>query len=130
MHALVATGLGVVLVDLDGEEVIGEAPDELPVDPDAGVSLPRLVAAARQGSTVVAVVDRKPPLLVSYDAGTTWRESGAGLPAGRCVAISPDHPDHVLYATSSRLYLSEDGGRFWRSLAPELEDVRAIAWAD
>ena len=116
MHALVATALGVLLVDLDVEEVIDETADDVPVDPDAGVSLPRLVAAARQGSTVVAVVDRKPPLFVSYDAGTTWRESGAGLPPGRCVAISPDHPDRVLYATATRLYLSEDGGRFWRSL--------------
>ena len=130
MYALVATALGVLLVDLDEEEVIGEEPGELPSDPDADVSLPRVVAAAREGSTVVAVVDHKPPLLVSYDAGMTWREAGAGLPPGRCVAISADHPDRILYATATRLYLSEDGGRFWRSLAPELEDVRAIAWAD
>ena len=115
MHALVSTALGVLLVDLEEEEVIDGRPMNCR-SPDAGVSLPRLVAAARQGSTVVAVVDRKPPLLVSYDAGTTWRESGAGLPPGRCVSISPATTDRVLYATATRLYLSEDGGRFWHAL--------------
>ena len=60
--------------------------------------LPRVVCADRQGATVVAVVDRCLPLMVSGDAGTTWREAGGGLPAGRAVAISPEYPDVVLYA--------------------------------
>ena len=50
--------------------------------PPLALNLPRLVAAAAAGSTVVAVVDTKPPLVVSHDAGATWRESGRGLPAG------------------------------------------------
>ena len=62
------------------------------------------------GSTVVAVVDRRPPLVVSNDAGRTWREAGGGLPPGRAVAIADDDPDLVLYAARNRLYLSEDGG--------------------
>ena len=55
-----------------------------------------MVAAAAAGSTVVAVVDTKLPLLVSYDAGATWRESGRGLPAGRAVASAEDAPAVVV----------------------------------
>jgi len=77
-------------------------------------------------STVIAVVDRRPPLAISNDAGRTWRESGGGLPAGRAVAIAEDDPDYVLYAARNRLYLSENGGVFWRSLAPELPEIEAV----
>ena len=52
-------------------------------EPLERLALPRVVAAAAAGSTVVAVVDRKPPLVVSHDAGITWRETGGGLPPGR-----------------------------------------------
>ena len=34
------------------------------------------------GSAVVVTVDRRPPLLVSADAGLTWSERGGGLPRG------------------------------------------------
>jgi len=94
------------------------------------LDLPKLVAASAVGSAVVAVVDRRPPLFISGDAGATWREAGGGLPAGFAVAIDPADPDRVLFAARNRLYLSTDGGRFWRSLAPELPDIEAIAWAD
>ena len=47
-------------------------------------------------------------------AGATWREAGGGLAPGVAVAISPDHPDLMVYATAERLYVSHDGGRFWR----------------
>jgi hypothetical protein len=76
------------------------------------------------------VVDRRPPLAVSYDAGRTWREAGGGLPKGRAVAVADDDPDCILYAARNRLYLSTDGGRFWRSLAPELPEIAAVAWVD
>jgi photosystem II stability/assembly factor-like uncharacterized protein len=128
MRALATTALGTVLVDLasgDSELVDDDVPAGEPVD----VSLPLLVAADRVGSRIVAVVGRRPPLVISDDAGTTWREAGGGLPPGRAVAISPDQPDHIVFATDSRLYVSEDGGRFWRVLAPELIDVAAVAWA-
>ena len=65
---------------------------------------------------------------MSDDAGATWRESGGGLPPGRDVAISPEHPDLVLFATESRLYLSGDGGRFWEVLELELHGITAVAW--
>ena len=130
MRALVATALGVLLVDLDEEEVLDGPPQDLPPPDDGAVTLPRLVAAARSGSTVVAVVDRKPPLLVSHDAGTTWREAGGGLPPGRDVAIAGDDPDVVLFAGAERLFLSLDGARFWHALTLELPEITAVAFAD
>jgi hypothetical protein len=126
--ALVRTAEGVVAVDVDAEVVLGDADAAVDVD-RLGLALPRLVAAARAGATVVAVVDRRPPLVVSRDGGVTWTEAGGGLPAGFDVAVHPDDPDRVLYAARNRLYVSGDGGRFWRSLAPELPDVEAVAWA-
>ena len=81
----------------------------------------RALAAARRrraqvGSRIVAVVDRRPPLLLSDDGGLTWREVGGGLPSGAAIAIDEDNPDPLLYASESRLFLSEDGGLFWRGL--------------
>jgi hypothetical protein len=128
MIAHVQTADGLVVVDLDEETVLELDPGatiETPLPP--ALSLPRVLAAAEAGSTIVAVVDTKPPLVVSHDAGRTWRESGRGLPAGRAVAISPDDPDVVLYAARNRLYLSRDGGRFWRGLALELPEIEAVA---
>jgi hypothetical protein len=128
MIAHVQTTDGLAVVDLEEETVLDlDATRELePASPPA-VSLPRVVAAAAAGSTIAAVVDAKPPVMVSHDAGRTWRDSGRGLPPGRAVAISPDDPDVVLYAARNRLYLSRDGGRFWRGLAPELPEISAVS---
>ena len=127
MRALVACDLGTAEIDLDDEELveITDGPLEAPAPLD--VDLPLLVAAAAHGSTIVAVVDRRPPLVVSNDGGTTWREAGAGLAPGTAVAISPDHPDVMLYATDERLHVSRDGGRFWHALAIELPGITAVA---
>jgi hypothetical protein len=125
MRALVGTVDGVFEVDLEEEVVLGSS-DVHVERPTLEVGLPRVVAAAASGSTVIAVVDRRPPLAISNDAGRTWRESGGGLPAGRAVAIAEDNPDYVLYAARNRLYLSENGGVFWRSLAPELPEIEAV----
>jgi hypothetical protein len=126
--ALVRTATGVLEVDVDEEVVLGEV--DAAVDHEqVALELPRVVAASAAGATVVAVVERRPPLVVSYDAGATWSEAGGGLPAGFDVAVDPADPDRVLYAARNRLYLSSDGGRFWRSLEPELPDVEAVAWA-
>jgi hypothetical protein len=116
---------GVVEVDLVDEQVLGLVDEEVQAQ-KVEVALPLLVAAAANGSTVVAVVERRPPLVVSNDAGRTWRESGGGLPAGRAVAIGENDPDLMLYAARNRLYLSEDGGRFWRALVVELPEIEAI----
>lgn len=125
----VETALGIAVVDVDSGEVDElEAGEPIGLAQVEGLLLPLLVAADVHGSRVVAVVDRKPPLLVSDDAGTTWAEAGGGLPAGRAVAVSPQHPDLVVFASDTRLFVSEDGGRFWRSLPPELEGIVAVAW--
>jgi hypothetical protein len=122
--ALVRTAEGIFDVDLETEEVIGESADfDVPA---VSVELPRVVAAAATGATVVAVVDRRPPLAISNDAGRTWRESGGGLPPGFAVAIDDDNPDRMLFAARNRLYLSENGGVFWRALVPELPDIQAV----
>jgi hypothetical protein len=126
VRALVRTVDGVFEVDLDEELVLGIADVEVEPEPLA-VTLPLLVAAAQSGSTVIAVVDRRPPLAISNDAGRTWREAGGGLPPGRAIALAWDDPDYALYAARNRLYLSTNGGVFWRSLAPELPEIEAVA---
>jgi hypothetical protein len=123
--ALVATAIGAFAVDLDTDEV--EPAEPFTVEPAPALNLPRVVAAAQAGSTVVAVVDAKPPLLVSHDAGTTWRDSGRGLPAGRAVAIAATDPDVVVYAARNRLYLSRNGGVFWSAIPVELPEIDAVA---
>jgi hypothetical protein len=125
--AAVETVDGIVLVDVDAETVVG-TDDELPAAERPPVELPRVVATAAAGSTVVAVIDRRPPLAISNDAGRTWREAGGGLPAGFAVAVHEDDPDRMLYAARNRLYLSTNGGTFWRRLEPELPDITAVAW--
>ncbi len=128
MQALVATALGCVIVELESgdAELVDDDP---PTAGSAEVSLPLLIAADQVGSRVVAVLNRRPPLMLSDDAGQTWREAGGGLPAGAAVAIHPDEPDRLLYASESRLFLSEDGGRFWRALEPELIGITALAFS-
>jgi hypothetical protein len=122
MNVLVATVAGSFAVDLDTDEVepwSGEvSPPPAPV-----LNLPRVVAAAATGATVVAVVDAKPPILVSHDSGSTWRESGRGLPPGRAIAISDDDPDLLVYAGRNLLYVSRNGGVFWSALALELPEI-------
>ena len=125
MKALVATVAGTFAVDLETDEV--EPADPFTPAPQPPVNLPRVIAAAEAGSTLVALVDAKPPLLVSHDAGTTWRDSGRGLPPGSAIAIAPDDPDVILYAARNRLYLSSDGGVFWNALALELPEIEAVA---
>lgn len=128
MIALVRTVEGSVAIDVEDEVVLGESDEQ--VEPEqVELDLPRLVGTSASGATVIALVDRRPPLLVSGDGGATWREAGGGLPAGFAVALDPENPDRVLYAARNRLYLSTDGGRFWRSLEPELPDIEAVAWA-
>jgi hypothetical protein len=127
--AAVDTVEGVVLVDVEEEAVLGPG-SELPAAEAPHVDLPRVVATASAGSTLVAIVDRRPPIAISNDAGATWREAGGGLPAGFAVAVAEDDPDRMLYAARNRLYVSTNGGVFWRSLSFELPDVIAVAWID
>jgi len=123
--AVVQTEFGPFAVDLETEEV--EPAADGPQAKGFTAELPRVVGGDAVGSTVVAVVDRKPPLMISHDAGITWREAGAGLPKGRAVAIDEDDPDFIVYASRNRLHVSTDGGVFWRALAVELPEIEAVS---
>jgi len=127
--AAVQTIDGVVLVDVEAEELLGEGTNLPDVDAPR-VELPRLVATARAGATIAAIVERRPPLALSRDNGATWSEAGGGLPAGFAVAIAEDDPDRMLYAARNRIYVSRNGGVFWSSLPFELPDIVAVAWID
>ena len=127
MKAAVETADGVFEVDLDEEELLDfSAGERLARPPAPKLSLPLVVAAAAVGATVVAIVDRRPPLAVSHDAGRTWRERGGGLPRGVALAIDDDDPDVMLFAARNRLFVSRDGGRFWRALTLELPEILAV----
>ena len=126
MRALVRTVDGVFEVDLEEDVVLGPSSEE--VEPqEVPLSLPLVVAAAESGSTMIVVVDRRPPLAVSNDAGRTWREAGGGLPPGRAIAIDEGDPDHVVYAARNRLYESRNGGVFWQALTRELPGIEAVS---
>ena len=129
-----ANGLYLIEVgaDADEDEVAGhepggsvERPRPVELAPDWVSAL--LVDVDANGSAVVVLVDRKPPLLVSHDAGSTWQELGGGLPSGKAVAVG-DNPDDLLYGARNRLYVSRNGGIFWRALGVELPEVRDVAW--
>jgi hypothetical protein len=125
MIALVDTASGTFAVDLETGDV-EPSDDPLEPQPELALNLPRIVAAAAAGPTVVAAVDAKPPLLVSYDAGSTWRESGRGLPRGVAVAVSEFDPDTIVFAARNRLYVSRDGGVFWTAVEAELPEIVAV----
>jgi hypothetical protein len=125
----VETAEGVYTVDEEEERVVDFVPGaSLAPVAQPRLELPRVVAAAAEGSTVVALLDLRPPLAISHDAGRTWREAGAGLPRGRAISIADGEPDRLLFASTSRVYVSTDGGRFWRSLAPELDEIIRVDW--
>jgi hypothetical protein len=137
MRALVGCADGLYTVEVGGE---AEA-DEL-VSREEGEALGRerhleLVPhwAAGQsldvdalGATIVLLLERKPPLMISHDGGVTWSERGAGLPPGRAVALG-ETPDDVLFAGRNRVFISRNGGVFWRALAVELPEIHEIAWS-
>lgn len=128
MRLVADCALGLLAVDLETQEA--EPADELPGRGPVEVSLPLLLDAAAAGSTVLVAVETKPPLLVSHDAGTTWNESGRGLPRVHAVAVAPDDPDLLAAASGDRLFVSTDGGRFWTALELELPQIRAIAFEE
>jgi hypothetical protein len=126
MQVLVAFALGVARLDVEAAtwELVD---DDVETGPGEDVGLPLVVDTARCGARIVALLDRRPPLAISDDAGATWSEAGSGLPAGVALAISADHPDDLVYASRARVFVSRDGGRFWSALPPELEGITAVA---
>lgn len=129
MRALVETAAGVYAVDLETEE-LEPSDEELRRPAEPVLNLPRVVAAAAVGATVVAVVDTRPPIVVSHDGGATWRESGRGLPAGHAIAIAESDPDAAVFAARNRLYVTRDGGVFWTVVPVELPEINAVELRD
>ena len=126
MNLYVQTELATFAIDLDDESVL-ILDEPLERAPSVDVSLPRVVHAVACGSTVIALVDARPPLMVSHDAGTTWQQAGRGLPPGRALAIGDD-PDLIAYASDERVWLSRDGGRFFTALTPEFDAITALSF--
>jgi hypothetical protein len=127
-RVLVQTKDAVLTIDADEGVVEIETGSRLDPPPDVPVSLPAVRACVGSGSTLVALVERRPPLVVSHDAGRTWHEAGSGLPPGRAIAIDEDDPDTILFAARNRVWLSTNGGRFWESLALDLPEIDAVAF--
>ena len=78
------------------------------------------------GSTIVLLLDRRPPLMVSHDSGSVER---ARRRAARGAALAlGESPDDPLRGPEPRLCIA---GRaiFWRAVAVELPEIRDIAWA-
>jgi len=130
VRAVIETADGVMVVDLDEDEIVEVGASLTVTRPDVTLALPLLIAADQNGATIVALVARRPPLVISRDGGATWREAGAGLPPGHAIAISADHPDLMLYASRSRLHVSRDGGRFWEALTTEFHEITAVDWLE
>ena len=128
-RVLVQTADAVITIDADEGVVEIEAGERLELPPDVPTSLPGVRACVASGSTLVALVGRRPPLVISHDAGRTWHEAGGGLPPGRSIAIDEDDPDRILFAARNRVWLSTNGGRFWESLALDLPEVEAVAFS-
>ena len=124
MIAAVGTVAGVFLVDVEAEELLGDG-DEDATTERPEVPLPRVVAAralpARPWSQSSSGGRRS---CSRTTAARTWREAGGGLPPGFAVAIAEDDPDRMLYAARNRLYVSANGGVFWRSLAVRIAGHR------
>jgi hypothetical protein len=127
-RVLVQTADAVLTIDADEGVIEIEAGGQLDPQPAVPVSLPGVRACVASGSTLVALVERRPPLVISHDAGRTWHEAGGGLPAGRAIAIDEDDPDQILFAARNRVWLSTNGGRFWESLALDLPEVEGVAF--
>ena len=45
------------------------------------------------------------------------------------MTVDDDNPDRILYAARNRLFVSTDGGRFWRALVLELPEITAVEFA-
>jgi hypothetical protein len=129
-----ADGLYRVELTEDADELADFAPGaSLPPRPRPLELVPsfagsHLVDVDTAGTTIVVLVSRRPPLLVSHDLGQTWNERGSGLPPGRSLALGAT-PDEIVYAARNRLFLSSDGGTFWRALLVELPEILGVAWA-
>jgi hypothetical protein len=124
---LVAIGASAEEDELAGRQPGGAVERERPLDRAPPWAVNRVLDVDAVGSTIVLLLERRPPLAVSHDGGVNWTERGAGLPPGKAVALG-ENPDHVLYGARNRLYVSGNGGVFWRAVGIELPEIRDVAW--
>lgn len=127
VYRIVLAEEGEELASFAASEVLPARPRPLELVPPFAV--PSLVDVDASGSTVALLLRRRPPLLISHDLGRTWSARGAGLPQGRSLALGAT-PDDIVYAARNRLFLSGDGGVFWRALLVELPEIRGVAWEE
>lgn len=120
-----ALGEGDLVTSSEADGTLPDRPRPVGLVPSWAMS--QLIDVDSSGSTVALLLDRRPPLLVSHDLGATWAERGGGLPRGRSLALG-QNPDHMVLAARNRVYVSADGGLFWRSVNVELPEIREIAW--
>ena len=55
---------------------------------------------------------------------------GRNCAKGPATLNQVNDPDRILYAAEHRVYVSLDGGRFWRALEPELPQIKSVAWLE
>ncbi len=117
---------GVYAVDVETDVVLGPG---RPVEPQlVQTGLPLVIAAAAAGATVIAVVDRRPPLAISNDGGRTWREAGGGLPAGKAIAIDEDNPGPRALRRAQPASPLPGRRPLLEALTVELPEIEAVAW--
>lgn len=85
-----------------------------------------VMALAVQPDGTILAGDMQQGLLVSGDAGRSWRQAFAVGVMG--IALNPAQPDHVL-ATGDGIYLSDNGGRSWERVLQLSEGAGPVAWA-
>ena len=126
MIALVATAAGTFAVDLEtrGGRAGGAVRAAAAAEPEPAARRRRRRRPARRSSRSST---RGRRCSSRTTPGSTWRESGRGLPPGRAVAVAATDPDTLAYAARNRLYVSRDGGVFWTALAVELPEIDAVA---
>ncbi|MEO0997545.1 MAG: YCF48-related protein [Pseudomonadota bacterium] len=72
-------------------------------------------------------------MLLSEDAGETWRQTQLSHPVNSTIWSIATHPANaglLFFATIfGQIYRSDDGGESWQKLERELGEIRQIAWA-
>ncbi|MEM1261652.1 MAG: hypothetical protein AAGH76_04615 [Pseudomonadota bacterium] len=96
-----------------------------------------IIARPDDSGVVLASVGDKPSgeagvLLISHDAGRSWRQATLSEPVNSTIwsiAAHPSNPEQLFFATIfGQIYRSDDGGESWQKMTRELGEIRMIAW--
>ena len=88
------------------------------------------VGAGTSGRLGVLDASECPPTFSSPPGQVVGVIAGGPSALTRSAEGAEDDPDRMLYAARNRLYVSANGGVFWRSLPFELPDIDSVAWID